>query len=145
MSEQNRKWTLWVWGSGGLGLLVCVAIMFWPKLAGTSPAPGLSIALTGSNAAVLTITNGVTNEYYEIYSRIALDLDDWGFFTNGTLGQTSFPVSIGPVMQRFYRARATNDWDGDGVLNWADADPNSTNVGFLTITIDSPVNGALLQ
>jgi hypothetical protein len=122
-----------------------MTIALWPELARTSPAPGLSVALTGSNLLTLTITNGVTNEYYEIYSKIQLEAPDWSFFTGGTLGQTSFSTFTYPAQQRFYRARATNDWDGDGILNWQDADPNSTNVGLLTITIENPANGALLN
>ena len=144
-SIRTWKWKFWMWGGGGMGFLVCLAIALWPELAKTSPAPGLSIALTSSNLLVLTITNGVTNEYYEIYAKIQLQAQDWSFFTNGAQGQTSFTSATFPAQSRFYRARATNDWDGDGVLNWADANPNSTNVGLLTITIESPLNGALLQ
>jgi hypothetical protein len=40
---------------------------------------------------------------------------------------------------------SANDSDGDGVPNWEDADPNNPNVGILTITIDSPANGEVLQ
>ena len=140
-----RKWKFWIWGGGGMGLVACLAISLWPYLAKTSPAPGLSIALTGSNLLTLTITNGLTNEYYEIYSEIQLEAPTWSFYAGGSLGQTSFLASNFPAMLRFFKARATNDWDGDGIANWADADPNSTNIGLLTITIESPANGALLQ
>jgi hypothetical protein len=48
---------------------------------------------------------------------------------------------MGPDLQRFFKARAGRDWDNDNVFNWQDGDPNSTNIGVLTITIDSPING----
>lgn len=145
MNDQSRKWKFWMWGGGGMGFLLCMMIALWPEFAETSPAPGLSIERLSTNAVTLTITNGVTNEFYEIYSRVDLQAPIWDFFTNGTLGQTSWPVATSPIQRRFFEARANNDWDSDGVLNWADADPNSTNVGFLTITIESPSNGAVLQ
>jgi len=145
MNEHQRRWKFWLWGGGGIGFLFCILMALRPELAKTSPVPGLTIALTSSNIVTLTITNGVTNEYYEVYSKIQLQEQDWIFFANGTMGQTSFLSSNFPAQSRFFRARATNDWDGDGVLNWADADPNSTNIGYLTITIESPANGALLQ
>ena len=145
MNEHQRGWKFWLWSGGGIGFLFCMLMALWPELAKTSPAPGLTIALTSSNIVTLTITNGVTNEFYEVYSKIQLQTLDWTFFTNGTSGQTSFTAATFPAQSRFFRARATNDWDGDGVLNWADADPNSTNIGYLTITIESPANGALLQ
>ena len=145
MDKEMHKWKWWLWGSGGMSLLICVTLALWPERGRSSPVPGLSITRTSSNLLTLTITNGVTTEYYEIYSKIQLHLPDWNFFTNGLQGQTSFTAATFPGQSRFFRARATNDWDGDGVLNWADADPNSTNIGVLTITIESPVNGALLQ
>jgi len=37
------------------------------------------------------------------------------------------------------------DCDMDGVSNWMDGDPFSTNVGKLSITIDSPTNSSTLN
>src|SRR4051794_23693916 len=112
MKSRMPKWKFWMWEGGGVSLLAGLGIALWPELAKTSPAPGLTIALTGgTNALTLTITNGVTNEYYEIYSRIDLQALNWDFFTNGTIGQTSFNAFTYPALHRFYKARATNDWD----------------------------------
>lgn len=37
------------------------------------------------------------------------------------------------------------DFDRDGVPDWQDGDPSNPNIGVLSITVDSPVNGGVLQ
>ncbi len=94
----------------------------------------------------LTITNGSSTNYYEIYCKIDLDpMIPWSCVVTGALGQTNFSDLIGPSMGKFFRAAVDNDWDHDGVLNIRDANPYDTNVGALFITIDSPTNGATLN
>jgi hypothetical protein len=88
----------------------------------------------------VTVTNGVTNEFYEIYSVNNLT-NPWSLVATGSVQVTNFSIWMGPDLQRFFKARAGRDWDNDNVFNWQDGDPNSTNIGVLTITIDSPING----
>ena len=58
---------------------------------------------------------------------------------------TNFSIPMGASPLNFFKARAGNDWDADGIPNSQDADPNSTNFGILSITIDNPTNGATIQ
>lgn len=101
---------------------------------------GTNLILTLYSAAP-----GFTNKAYEVYSTSVLLNSNtiWTLPVTGRLGQINF---TNPMIEaiRFYRATEGTDWDGDGILNWMDADPRSTNVGALTITIESPTNNATL-
>jgi hypothetical protein len=125
--------------AGGLAFVLLRATV-------NAAAPGLSITLANSNTVLLTVTNGATNVYYEIYSTNAVsDNMAWSLSATGGLGVTNFSVPMGAATINFFKARAGNDWDGDGILNFQDANPNSTNVGVLSVTIDSPTNGSTLN
>lgn len=109
-------------------------------------APGLNISLSTNNGVLLTITNGESTEFYEIYSTNSLaEFTAWSLSITGDVGITNFYVPMGPVTMRFFKARAGNDWDGDGIKNFQDANPNDTNVGVLSVTIDTPANGATIN
>ncbi len=139
-------WNHWM-GSASLGLLiVSIALVIGlPRLGQTSPIPGLSAALTSSNTLLLTVTNGVSTEYYTVYSKAALQTNfSWSGSITGALGQTNFTVPLGPGLSGFFKAESGTDRDGDGIPNWEDANPNDPNVGILTITIVSPTNGSTL-
>jgi hypothetical protein len=100
--------------------------------------------LQGTNI-LLTLLNCDTNIGYDVYYTPAIETNmTWSILATGHIGQTTFTV---PMLgwQGFYRGAVGGDWDGDGILNWMDADPRSTNTGALTITIDSPLNGAVFQ
>src|SRR2546425_8161082 len=127
---------------------ICIAVIFGvgvalPRVARTSPIPGLSAVLTATGTVSLTVTNGVTNEYYTIFTQDFLDTNfPWSGSITGRLGQTNFSVPIGQAF-RFFRAESGVDRDGDGIENYRDADPNSTNVNYaLRVIIESPTNGA---
>lgn len=111
------------------------------------PDPGLTITVFNTNQLQLKITNGVGTANYEIYRTPILDdpTYPWTLHLIGTLGQTNFTADMGIETIGFFKATAGLDWDGDGIPNWLDAQPGNTNVGALTITIDSPVDGANLQ
>jgi hypothetical protein len=100
--------------------------------------------LQGTNV-FLTLMNCDTNIGYDIYYTPALEDNlTWSILATGHIGQTTFTV---PMLgwRGFYKGAEGGDWDGDGIPNWMDADPKSTNTGALTITIESPVSGALFQ
>jgi hypothetical protein len=60
------------------------------------------------------------------------------------MGQVTF--SINPTNSfGFYRAAEGNDWDGDGIPNFMDAQPLNPAVSNLTVTIDMPTNLQNLQ
>jgi hypothetical protein len=109
-------------------------------------APGLTISVSTNNGVLLVVTNGESTEFYEIYSTNSLaEYTAWSLSITGLVGQTNFYVPMGPATRGFFKARAGNDWDGDGVKNFQDANPNSTNVRVLSVTIDTPANGSTLN
>ena len=104
--------------------------------------------IQGTNI-VLTLYSADTNftsKSYEIYFTSALlnTNTPWSAIAvTGRLGQITF---TNPILDdiRLYRAVEGSDWDGDGIPNSMDADPRSTNVGVLTITIQSPTNNSTI-
>ena len=124
--------------TGGLALALIHA-------SALATAPGLTIALSTNDGVLLTVTNGESSEFYEIYSTNSIaDYTAWSLSITGSVGQTNFYVPMGPATAWFFKARAGNDWDGDGIRNFQDANPNNTNVGVLSVTIDTPANGSTL-
>lgn len=100
--------------------------------------------LQGTNV-FLTLMNCDTNIGYDIYYAPALEDNlTWSILATGHIGQTTFTV---PMLgwRGFYKGAEGGDWDGDGIPNWMDADPRSSSLSALSITIDSPVNGTLFQ
>ena len=112
----------------------------------SAAAPGLTISLSSNDTVLLTVTNAVANEAYEIYATNSVsDNMAWSLSITGAIGVSNFSVYTWPATRMFFKARASNDWDSDGIPNFKDANPNNTNVGILTITIDSPANGSTIQ
>lgn len=142
-------WSWWRWiGSAGLGFsllgLILLGITHWGQ---SSPIPAVKITASSNNVVTITVTNGVTNEIYEIYRRLSLHSNDlWSLMvTSSFVGQTNFTITNGARQMSFYKAESGNDRDGDSVFNFQDADKDNANVGILTITIQSPLNGTNLQ
>ncbi|MGA3282915.1 MAG: hypothetical protein ABSD57_00450 [Verrucomicrobiota bacterium] len=118
-------------------LTVCLAVA-------QSTPPVLTIAPTGTNQLLITVTNGVGTASYELWSTPVLgNTTDypWTVAAVGTNSQTSFILPIGPYSAGFYRAVL----DTNGIPLWEIADPNNPSLGILAVTIDSPTNGAALQ
>ena len=130
-----------------IGLLCAGVVTFLLTRASAQvPTPGLTIGLVTSNEFQIRITNGVSYANYEIYRQWELDPNaQWILHIIGAQGQTNFTTNMGIFNTGFFRAAVGSDWDGDGVPNYQDAQPSSTNAGALTITIDSPANGTNIQ
>jgi hypothetical protein len=111
------------------------------------PPPVLTIANLGTNQYSITITNGVSTANYELYWTpvLASPIYPFTLAVIGTLGQTNFMVSMGTYQTGFFEVISGTDWDGDGVPNWQDANPSDPSIGILTVVIDSPTNGMVLQ
>lgn len=92
----------------------------------------------------LTLGNGETNKSYNLLFSSVLPGAYWSTTIIGSMGQTNFTVPMTNGIG-FFRAEEGDDWDGDGIKNWMDADPSSTNVGVLTVTIDAPANGTVVD
>jgi len=117
-------------------LVVCLAMA-------QSTPPVLTISKTGTNQLLITITNGTGAGSYELWSTPVLNNVDypWTAAAVGTNSQTNFTVNIGPYLTGFYRALV----DTNAIPLWEAADPNNPGAGILTVFIDNPANGAVLQ
>jgi hypothetical protein len=134
---------------GKLSILIAaslaLSILLTVRLVWATP-PGLSIKVTAPNQLQLTVTNGVTNGIYSIYWREFLNSPpDWDWLTVGTTGQTNFLIDISETETGFFEAVATDDIDGDLVVNEQDARPFDPSIGIVTVTIETPANGANVQ
>lgn len=69
----------------------------------------------------------------------------WTLHTVGTQGQVNFFVSEGAGISAFYEIGVGTDWDSDGVNNDRDSQPSNPASGILSITIDNPLNGSVLN
>jgi hypothetical protein len=112
--------------------------------------PGLTISQVNSNQVQITVTNATAGAQYEL-QRID-DLNDtydplfyWPTEALGAIGETNFVVDMGIFTVGIFRILGCLDCDGDGIPNYQDGQPGNTNVGVLSITIDSPLNGANIQ
>jgi len=108
-------------------------------------APGLTITNLLNGSVKITITNASSTDYFQIEGREELNSHiPWAGITNGNQGQTNFTISMGITFSGFFRAVNCVDCDGDGVLNYQDADPWNASVGTLAVTIDDPANGTTI-
>jgi hypothetical protein len=116
-------------------------------LAQSVPPPVLKIALTNGTQFQITITNAVATTNYEIYRTPLLNNTNfpWTLDSVGSVGQSNFVLDMEGESTGFFRAGVGSDWDLDGIPNSQDANPTDPTLGILTITIDSPTNGATLN
>lgn len=109
------------------------------------PQPGITITLTNGNQFFISITNAASVANYELYHRPALDsAHPWQLGQVGAQGQSNFVAGMSYDYE-FFRIFVGSDWDGDGVLNQSDADPLDANVGLLSVTIETPATGSVVQ
>ena len=147
MKTIQRYWARLAAAAGaGLALLtLLIHNLAW------GDAPGLQIRL-GTNQLSLTVTNGTPGRNYEIYwsefldtNALAFTNNYWLLVTNGAANQTNFVLTMPNTWTGFYRAVNTNDLDGDGILDFDDADPFGLTNDLLRVTIEIPGPGALVQ
>lgn len=111
------------------------------------PQPVLKIAPLGSNHFSILITNGVnTTNYTLFWTPVLADTNyPWVALWGGEVGQTNFPVNGGDWPVGFFKVMIGHDLDGDSWPVWQDANDNNASVGILSVTIDSPLSGAVFQ
>jgi hypothetical protein len=121
---------------------VVAAISILTLLARSQPV--LNIAPYATNQLLLTVTNPAPSLMYELYTLPVLGNPNysWTLCATGALGQSNWLINLGDQSSAFFKARS---WDGTGVPPWMAADPNNPSLGPLSITIDSPLNGAVIQ
>ena len=108
-----------------------------------SGIPYLTIAPTNSSSFFITVWNDQGPANYEIWWTPVLANANypWTAITAGTTGQTNFIVPMPQFSTGFYRAV----WDTNSVPLWDAADPNNPSAGVLSVYIDSPANGTVIQ
>jgi len=121
------------------GFLLCASGWI---LAQGIPQPVLTITPAVSNQVVITITNGVSIANYDLAWTPFLNNPayPWTDAAIGGTGQTNFTVGV-TWPTAFFRAVV----DTNGVPLWEAADPNNPSAGILTVFIDSPANGSVVQ
>jgi len=109
--------------------------------------PVLKITPTNGTQVIIAITNAVASTNYEIYrTPIIGDANfPWTLYAVGAVGQSNFLADKGYDLTGFFRATTGSDLDGDGVPNGLDANSSDATIGILTITIDSPTNGMVIN
>ena len=127
------------------GLVVSLGILIYTAMAVDQPV--LTIAPLGTNQFSIVITNGASTTNYTLLWTPALDDANypWVVLGAGGVGQTNFTVDGGVWPLGFFEVLVGGDSDLDGVPEWIDGQPSNPNVGALTVTIDSPLNGATFQ
>ena len=108
-----------------------------------SGVPYLTIAPTATNGILdITVWNDQGPANYDLWWTPALANPQypWQWIAVGDTGQTNFIVNTS-YPTAFFRAV----WDTNSIPLWKAADPNNQSTGVLTVFIDSPANGAVLQ
>jgi hypothetical protein len=121
------------------GIFIATATV---RTALSQTSPVLTISPTGTNQFSITITNSIGSSDFDLQWTPVLASPDypWTWAAIGTPGQTNYVVS-GIYDTGFYRVIL----DTNSIPLWEAADPNNPSAGKLTVFIDSPTNGALIQ
>ena len=108
----------------------------------TANGPYVTINPTGTNGVLLvTVWNSQTPANYELWWTPVLANPDYPWTTIAVgIGQTNFYVN-----ELYPNSFYTAVWDTNSIPLWEAADPNNQGAGILTVYIDSPTNGAVLQ
>ena len=124
-----------------LGVLVSIAAEI--VLLANAQQPVLKISNLGDNQFFIEITNAVSTTNYTLYWTPALANPNypWIALTNNNVGESNFLVDATGWDAGWFRVLTGTDFDGDGIPEWMDAQPQNPAVGILSVTIDSPANG----
>jgi len=144
MKKLRTKWNGIIAGVCTLALIITLTAL------ADVPPPELSIEQTDSNQFNIVITNGITATNYTLFWTPVLEDPNfpWLPLWVSEVGETNFAVEV-PGMDEipngFFRVLMGSDSDGDGILQQQDADSDDPGVGILSVTINSPTDGAVLQ
>ena len=138
MKKIRRHWNTLL-GICGAGLVIAAAVL----TARSQTAPVLTITPLGTNQYSITITNNIGTATYDLLWTPALGDPDypWTWAVPGTPGQTNYQVNMGVYQTGFFQTLL----DTNSVPLWEAADPNDPGAGILTVFIDNPANGSLIQ
>lgn len=138
MKTIRRHW-LTIMGICGTGLVIVATAL----TARSQTAPVLTITPLGTNQFSITITNNIGTATYDLLWTPALANPDypWTWAVPGTPGQTNYQVNMGVYQTGFFQTLL----DTNSVPLWKAADPNNPGAGILSVFIDTPANGSLIQ
>ena len=144
MIEQNTKQTqMKAWARGLMVVvpLLMTALIVPVVLAQT--APTLTITPLGTNVFSISTTNNIGSASYDLIWTPVLANPDypWTWAAVGSPGQTNYTVNMAASQTGFFRTLL----DTNSPPLWEGADPNHPSAGVLSIFIDSPTNGTVLQ
>lgn len=122
------------------GFFICTAI----GLAQITP-PVLTVTPVGTNQLSVTFTNSPPTTWdLQWTPALAGSEYNWSWIKTGSYAQTNFTMSMDELSgspTAFFRTIL----DTNAIPLWEAADPNNPAAGILTVTIDSPTNGAAIQ
>jgi hypothetical protein len=123
-------------------ILTVATVIVAVKTFAQIPPPVLAITPLGTNTYSIAIANGVPATTYGIYWTPVLGNADypWGVLV-GTNGQTNFMLNMGQYDSGFFMGAVNTN----GIPPWELANPDDPGLGILSVTIDSPANGAALH
>lgn len=138
MKTLGKRWPLFPGILGVGAVLAAMALTAWSQ---TVP-PTLFIKPLGTNNFSVYTTNSIGSATYDLLSTPVLANADypWTWAAIGSPGETNFLVSS-PYNTGFYRAIL----DTNAIPLWEAADLNNPSAGKLTVYIDNPANGAVIQ
>ncbi|HYG21467.1 MAG TPA: hypothetical protein VEH04_01710 [Verrucomicrobiae bacterium] len=134
--------------AAGLGAASVACVLL--TLPAQSNPPGLTIRETAPSEFEIVVTNAVaTTNYTLFWTDILADVNyPWIPMWVGEIGQSNFVVPVPDpenYPQSFFKVLEGSDSDGDGVFEQVDADSNDPSVGILTISINAPAHGSILD
>lgn len=139
MNKHFQRNVMW-----GLAAGLAVAVSVLTVLAQSQPV--LTIApMGGSQYQVSVTTNADAGARYELWWVPAVNdpLYPWQMIGVGDPGQTNLWVDGGLWPAGFFQVSVGQNYNGIWDYQWAN--PNDPTLGALTIVIDSPTNGMVLQ
>jgi hypothetical protein len=128
-----------------VALVASIGVLIVSTLADAAQ-PVLRIESLGSNQFNIVVTNGAATHYTLWWKPVLIDEDyPWILLRGGEAGETNFEVNGGDWPGGFFRVMVAHDLDGDSWPAWQDANDHNAGVGMLSVTIDSPLHGAVVQ
>lgn len=138
MKTITKNWIAFA-GVFGSGLIIIVTAL----TALSQTAPVLTITPLGTNTFSIAFTNNIGTANYDLQWTpvLANPAYPWTFAAIGAPGQTNYQLDMADYQTGFFRTIL----DTNNIPLWQAADPNNPGAGILTVFIDSPTNGMVLQ
>lgn len=129
-----------------IGLVCCaLGVATFQSLADDPPV--LTIAPLGGGVFSITVTNAASPTNYLLeWTPVLADTNyPWLVVATNAPGETNWVMDMKAWHIGFLRVMVGRDGDGDSVPSWMDANPLDASVGVLSVTIDSPLSGDVLN